>query len=250
MPYRASKITATVARLLTISRLVGLGPFLWLLVEAVQRPGATAKTVLPGLYLFLALSDFLDGYLARLSGKASPRWGALDVGADILFNFSSLAVAASLGLVGPWVPAAVAILGGRYLWTIARRGARPSNPDRADESSAKHRLRKNPTNTLAVFRGFLRRRGAGDRLIGDGSDYSDGFLGPSHAESLPEDRLGKLAGVIYYLLVGWIVLEVSTGGVFGRRALACGGDAVFLYSLAVLARVAMSSRVFRMKRSE
>ena len=54
-------------------------------------------------------------------------------------------------------------------------GVRPSNPDRADEPSAKHRARKIPTNTLAVFRGILRARGAGDRLIRDGSDYSDGL---------------------------------------------------------------------------
>ena len=64
-----------------------------------------------------------------------------------------------------------------YVEGCERLGVRPSNPDRADESSAKHRARKIPTNTRAVFRGILRARGAGDRLSGDGSDYSDGLLG-------------------------------------------------------------------------
>ncbi len=49
-----------------------------------------------------------------------------------------------------------------------------------------------------------------------------------------EDRAGKAAGVLYYALVGWVVTEVSTGGVLGRRVLGLGADAVFGYTLLVL----------------
>jgi len=51
---------------------------------------------------------------------------------------------------------------------------------------------------------------------------------------LPEDRVGKLAGVLFYVLVGWITAEVTSGGLLGRFALARGGDAVFLYALVAL----------------
>ena len=36
----------------------------------------------------------------------------------MLFNFSSLAGAARIGLVGPWVAVGVALLGGRFLWSL------------------------------------------------------------------------------------------------------------------------------------
>lgn len=180
-PAGWKKIAAALSRLLTISRVVGLVPFLWLLLEAGENPSPKAEVILPGLYLVLALSDFFDGRLARLAGAASPLWAKLDVGADILFNFSSLAAAASLGLISPWVPAGIALLGGRFLWRIGRR-----QPD--------------PVGRLS------------------------------------EDRAGKLAGVIYYLLVGWVVLEVSSGGSFAGHALDRAGDVVFLYTIAVLAR--------------
>jgi CDP-diacylglycerol--glycerol-3-phosphate 3-phosphatidyltransferase len=49
-----------------------------------------------------------------------------------------------------------------------------------------------------------------------------------------KDAVGNLAGVLYYVLVGWMVAEVALGGVLGRRALAFGGDAVFLYTLVAL----------------
>jgi hypothetical protein len=37
----------------------------------------------------------------------------------MLFNFSALTAASVLGWMGPWVPAGVALLGGRFLWRIA-----------------------------------------------------------------------------------------------------------------------------------
>ena len=168
---------ALAARGLTLSRLVGIVPFLWLLYSVAEHPSPPRRLALGGCYAFIALSDFLDGRLARRAGAASPRWARVDVGSDILFNLSALAAASRLGWMGPWVPAGVALLGGRFLWRIA-----------AD---------------------------AGDS-----------------AEGLREDRAGKLAGVLYYALVGWVVAELSMGGILGRPALARGADAVFAYTLA------------------
>jgi phosphatidylglycerophosphate synthase len=67
------------------------------------------------LYVGIALSDVLDGWLARKAGAPSRVWGQIDATADIAFTSLSLATAAWLGCVGPWVPAGVAVLGGRFL---------------------------------------------------------------------------------------------------------------------------------------
>src|SRR5262245_23841999 len=186
---------ATVARALTLARLVGVGPFLWLLVGVYRGASPYARVTLGFAYLFLALSDFIDGRLARRARAATAFWARADVVADIFFNVCSLGAAAWLRLVGPWVPAGVALLGARFCLRTMRDGG---------------------------------------------------------GSVLPEDRLGKLAGVAYYALVGWIVAELSIGGVLGRPALARGGDAVFLYTLVALWRGRerpMSSRRGRTKRS-
>ena len=52
-------------------------------------------------------------------------------------------------------------------------------------------------------------------------------------DTLAEDRAGKLAGVIYYALVGIVVGELAAG-VPGRRAVSLAGDLTFLYTLLVL----------------
>ena len=105
----------------------------------------------------IALSDFLDGWLARKAGAPSHVWGQIDAAADIAFTSLSLAAAAWLGYVGPWVPVGVAVLGGRFL--LRNLGHQPIRQGR-----------------------------------------------------LVEDRAGKAAGVIYYLLVGAVALELAVAG--------------------------------------
>jgi hypothetical protein len=51
-----------------------------------------------------------------------------------------------------------------------------------------------------------------------------------------EDRGGKAAGVIYYLLVGAVALELAVEGDGGRWWIARAGDVVFLYTLFLLLR--------------
>jgi phosphatidylglycerophosphate synthase len=59
---------------------------------------------------------------------------------------------------------------------------------------------------------------------------------PTRNERLREDRAGKAAGVIYYLLVGAVVLEVAVARGSGRWWIARAGDVIFLYTLFVLLR--------------
>jgi len=191
-----SRALAFVARGLTLSRFVLLPAFLWLLYSADTHPRPPNRAALAGCYAFIALSDALDGRLARRGRAATRRWARLDAAADISFNLSALAAASHLGWMGPWVPGGVALLGGRFLWRIAG--------DRGDSSARVH-----------------------------------------------EDRAGKTAGVLYYALVGWVVTELATGGVLGRRLLERGADAVFGYTLLALwlGRGSSSSRRGRITKS-
>ena len=103
----AGLLTLT-ARSLTLLRLAATAPFIWLLLHG----GGFFTAALFGA---VALSDWLDGRMARRAGTASARWGVYDAVADITFNFAGLAAAAWRGAIGAWVPAAMALLAGRFL---------------------------------------------------------------------------------------------------------------------------------------
>lgn len=173
----ASSWRALPARILTLSRIVGLPAFLWLMLQVAREGPSAGGALLAALYVFLSLSDFLDGRLARRAGTADPVWGRIDVVADILFNVTSLGTAAALGLVGAWVPAGVAVLGGRFLWRA---------------------------------------------------------FGAPRAQSPLEDRVGKLAGVGFYLLVGVVVGRLAWPGLISRPVVTAAGDAIFLYTVFAL----------------
>ncbi len=181
MKLLPSFLVLVVARGLTLARLAGSHLYVWLLIITDREGPQAWGTSLILLYLFMALSDLLDGPLARMAGSPSILWGRMDVAADIAFNTLSLSAASCLGSVGPWVPAGVAFLGGRF---ILRNWRNPAVSEKGHD----------------------------------------------------EDRAGKAAGVIYYLLVGAVVLELSVEGEAGRWAVARAGDAVFLYTLFVLLR--------------
>jgi CDP-diacylglycerol--glycerol-3-phosphate 3-phosphatidyltransferase len=169
------------ARGLTLARLASIPLFLVLLVQTYRVGLQPWGLSLLLLYVCIALSDFLDGWLARKAGAPSHVWGQIDAIADIAFNTLSLVAAAWLGRVGPWVPLGVAVLGGRFL--LRNLSHRPILPGR-----------------------------------------------------LVEDRAGKAAGVIYYLLVGAVAIELSVAGEGGRWFIARAGDVVFLYTLFLLLR--------------
>jgi phosphatidylglycerophosphate synthase len=169
------------ARGLTLARLSSIPLFLMLLIHTHREGRPLWRLSLLLLYVGIALSDVLDGMLARKAGAPSHAWGQVDAAADIAFTSLSLAAAAWLGYVGPWVPVGVAVLGGRFL--LRNLGYQPTRDGR-----------------------------------------------------LVEDRAGKAAGVIYYLLVGAIALELVVEGDSGRWWIARAGDVVFLYTLFLLLR--------------
>lgn len=169
------------ARGLTLARLASIPLFLVLLIHTHREGLPLWRLSLLLLYVCIALSDVLDGLLARKAGAPSHAWGQVDAAADIAFTSLSLAAAAWLGYVGPWVPVGVAVLGGRFL--LRNLGHQPTPHGR-----------------------------------------------------LVEDRAGKAAGVIYYLLVGAIALELAVEGDSGRWWIARAGDGVFLYTLFLLLR--------------
>ncbi|MGH7789679.1 MAG: CDP-alcohol phosphatidyltransferase family protein [Candidatus Binatia bacterium] len=113
-----------VANLVSLLRLVLTLPFL----DAVGRAahGASGWPA-AGYFAAIALSDFVDGRIARRFGAASRGGRVLDHGADIVFLLSALGLYAALGLAPWWVPAAVAASFGVYVVDSARRsGGRPT----------------------------------------------------------------------------------------------------------------------------
>lgn len=109
------------ANLVTLSRAALIVPILLLLLAGLQTPAL-------GLYVLAALTDAVDGWIARTSGRAS-RFGAqLDAAVDNLF---SLAILAFLVLAWPGLAArqglALAVLFGAPLaylavsWAMRRR---------------------------------------------------------------------------------------------------------------------------------
>jgi phosphatidylglycerophosphate synthase len=169
------------ARGLTLARLVGTPVFLVFLTYAHREGLPRWRLSLLLLYVGIALSDVLDGLLARKAGAPSQVWGWIDAAADIAFTSLSLATASWLGYVGPWVPVGVAVLGGRFL--LRNLGSQSSRQGR-----------------------------------------------------LAEDRLGKAAGVVYYLLVGAIAVEIAVEADRSCWWIARAGDVIFLYTLFLLLR--------------
>ena len=96
MTLFSSSFYLTTARGLTLARLVAIPFFIFFLVQADREgPQFWGKSLLL-LYLFVVLSDFFDGLLARKAGAPSPFWGQVDAAGDVVFNTLSLSAAAWL----------------------------------------------------------------------------------------------------------------------------------------------------------
>ena len=164
---------AALARALTLFRFAAIVPFVWLLAESI--PGGGGSPWLALLYVAVALSDWVDGRMARRANASSALWGRLDAAADITFNGAALGAAAALGVIAPWAPIAVCVMGAGFL------------------------MRKTPS-------------GGG-----------------------VEDRPGKLAGILFYALVGLVAGEATAPGILGPTMVWAAADAVALYAAGVLA---------------
>lgn len=87
--------------LLTLSR-IALGPAFVVLLST--SPGAAVMVA-----AVAAVSDFVDGKLARRLGQASARGAILDVSSDAVFVLSALAALAWQGVLSPLLPLAAGI---------------------------------------------------------------------------------------------------------------------------------------------
>lgn len=88
------------AHILTASRLLLAIPTAWSIVEQQWWLAAACFTA-------AALSDFLDGRVARAQGSQSNFGGLFDHATDAAFVASALAACAVQGWVNPWLPALV-----------------------------------------------------------------------------------------------------------------------------------------------
>lgn len=182
---------------LTIGRFAATPLFLYLFVDAIENPQGSHLAILSLLYLAIALSDLLDGFFARLGRAASQRWAKLDALSDILFNTLSLFIASWFGLVGVWIPLGIVVLAAAFA----------------------HRNRR-----IAVQR-------RASSVAGQTSNGRD-----VETVRLSEDRLGKAAGVLYYLFVGAVVSSLWFRTEVAPIVIWWLGNVVFVYTLAVIVR--------------
>jgi len=124
-------VTTGVADALGILRLAAAAAMPAALAAAVEARGPRALPL--ALFAAAAASDFLDGPLARRSGRPTSHGAALDNVADIAFVLATLVAAAAHRLVSWAVPAAIVLAFGAYVVaTAARREARgPLRPARS-----------------------------------------------------------------------------------------------------------------------
>jgi phosphatidylglycerophosphate synthase len=114
------------ANVLTGVRLAVTVPFLAACAAALAgaSPGIRILPLL--LFAVAALTDLLDGLVARRQATASGRGQLLDHTADVVFIGSSLLFFAGMGRLSWWVPLAVAASVAAYyraLWRDARAAA-------------------------------------------------------------------------------------------------------------------------------
>lgn len=105
---------------ISLARLMLVGPFVVLLIN--QEPWPWARRAALGIFIAMALSDFVDGLLARRTGAITRLGAILDPLADkVLVTFAVLLLSVSaVGAEGHHLPnwVAVAVVG-KDLWVVA-----------------------------------------------------------------------------------------------------------------------------------
>ncbi|WP_310618992.1 CDP-diacylglycerol--glycerol-3-phosphate 3-phosphatidyltransferase [Flexibacterium corallicola] len=103
----SSKVVFSLPNLLTYGRILAVPA----LVACFYFPGTTARWVALVIFITAAITDFLDGYLARAWEQQSKLGRMLDPIADKLLVSVSLLVLAHEGTIGEWsLIAAIIIL--------------------------------------------------------------------------------------------------------------------------------------------
>lgn len=119
-----ASLSAQAANAVTVLRIALTPLFLYSVVRAAAGKGGTLAAV---VFTVVALSDFVDGRIARQLGADSRAGRVLDHAADILFVLAALAVYVALGVAPWWVPAAIAASFATYVIDSLRHsGSRPA----------------------------------------------------------------------------------------------------------------------------
>ncbi len=108
----------TVASWITISRLLGI-PFI---LYCLSAPDATQRTIAAAIFLVAALTDWLDGYVARRFNQVSDLGKFLDPLVDKLLVIAPLLALVELQQIPAW---AVFIIIGREMAIAGWRVAQP-----------------------------------------------------------------------------------------------------------------------------
>jgi CDP-diacylglycerol--glycerol-3-phosphate 3-phosphatidyltransferase len=101
----------TMANIITLLRIAFL-PFVYMALAAGTETGRWLGLA---LFILAALTDLIDGYIARTTGTASPLGAMLDLGADRLLTLATVAGLLVGGALGPFAMAAGVVMVARDL---------------------------------------------------------------------------------------------------------------------------------------
>lgn len=171
--------------ILTVSRIV----LLPVLIGLFFVPGAAAAWTALWIYIFCAVTDFLDGYIARKFGSTSGFGTFLDPISDkIMVGSLLLTLAAFDRLHDGWIIPAIVILMREFLISGLREYLGPKNISV-------------PVSKLAKWKTGLQMTALGFLIIGD---YGDGAMAAVFGMLVPGE--GTVAGA---LLTGQILLTAA-----------------------------------------
>ena len=154
-PPRVSPIS--VPNLLTYARIVAVPA----VVASFYIPGDAGRFTALGIFILAAVTDFLDGYIARAWGQQSALGKMLDPIADKLLVAAALLVLVAEGTIGGWsLWAALVIL----MREILVSGLRESLAE-VQVSVPVSRLAKWKTTVQMVAIGFLLVGPAGEKIF-------------------------------------------------------------------------------------
>jgi cardiolipin synthase (CMP-forming) len=176
--------------ILTVSRIV----LLPVLIALFFVPGAVAAWTALWIYIFCAVTDFFDGYLARKYAVTSGFGTFLDPISDKIFVASLLLALATFDRMdGYWMIPAIIILGREFLIAGLREFLGPQNI-------------KIPVSRLAKWKTGFQMTALGFLVIGDYGDATlrtvFGFLIPDASTLLTGQILLTIAALIT-LITGW-----------------------------------------------
>lgn len=176
---------AQLPNVLTVSRIV----LLPVLIGLFFVPGAVAAWTALAIYIFCAVTDFLDGWLARKFGSTSGFGTFLDPISDKIMVVSLLLALATFDrLDGFWMIPAIIILAREFLVSGLREYLGPKNI-------------KVPVSKLAKWKTGLQMTALGFLVIGD---YGDSLMEAVFGIFVPGE--GTVVGA---LLTGQILLTLA-----------------------------------------